>query len=294
MENKALTEISCPTLSLFRKGKARNVYDLGDKLLLVASDRVSAFDVVLPNGIPDKGRLLTKISEFWFDKIPSHFLHHLISTNVDEFPSEVQIYRDQLEGRSMLVKKTHLIEVECVVRGYLVGSGWKEYQESGTVCGVQLPEGLQLASKLETPIFTPAAKHFDGHDENISEARMTELLGDALTQKLKSMSMELYAFGRDFADERGIILADTKFEFGLLDGEVILIDEVLTPDSSRYWPKDLYQEGVSPPSFDKQIVRDYLASLSDWNREAPGPELPESIVEKVRAEYERLDALLTR
>ena len=290
--SSALTDIICPNLKLFRKGKVRNVYDLGDKLLLVASDRVSAFDVVLPNGIPDKGKVLTRISKFWFDNVPSYFSHHLISTDVDDFPAEAQPYREQLEGRSMLVKKTELVEVECVVRGYLVGSGWKEYQESGTVCGITLPEGLKQASKLEQPIFTPAAKHFDGHDENISEARMTELLGDDLTQKLKKMSLELYAYGRDFAAEKGIVLADTKFEFGLLEGEIILIDEVLTPDSSRYWPKEHYQVGISPPSFDKQIVRDYLASVSDWNKQAPGPELPSDVVDKARSEYLRLESLL--
>lgn len=293
MTSTALTDISCPNLTLFRQGKVRNVYDLGDKLLLVASDRVSAFDVVLPNGIPDKGKVLTRISEFWFDQLPSQFKHHLISSDVADFPAEAQPYKDQLEGRSMLVKKTDLIEVECVVRGYLVGSGWKEYQESGTVCGIELPKGLSQASKLESPIFTPAAKHFDGHDENISEAKMTEMLGEELTQKLKKMSLELYAYGRDVAAERGIILADTKFEFGLLDGEIILIDEVLTPDSSRYWPKEKYEVGISPPSFDKQIVRDHLASVSDWNKQAPGPELPANVVDTARAEYLRLESLLT-
>ncbi len=289
-----LTEINLPTLKLFRKGKVRNVYDLGEYLLIVASDRISAFDVVLPNGIPEKGKVLTRVSQFWFDKIGSNYNHHLISTNVDEFPSETQPYKEILRGRSMFVRKTDLIEVECVVRGYLIGTGWKEYQQSGTVCGIALPANLRMADKLPEPIFTPAYKAMDGgHDENISFEKMQSLIGAELSENLRRISLELYALGRDYAETRGIILADTKFEFGRIGDQLILIDEVLTPDSSRYWPKSEYQPGSSPPSFDKQIVRDYLESTT-WNKQYPGPVLPEDIIKKASEKYLELERILTK
>lgn len=289
-----ITEINLPTLKLFRKGKVRNVYDLGEHLLIVASDRISAFDVVLPNGIPEKGKVLTRVSQFWFDKIRSDYDHHLISTNVDEFPAETQPYKEILRGRSMFVRKTDLIEVECVVRGYLIGTGWKEYQQSGTVCGIALPANLRMADKLPEPIFTPAYKAMDGgHDENISFEKMQNLLGTELSENLRKISLDLYALGRDYAETRGIILADTKFEFGRIGDQLILIDEVLTPDSSRYWPKSEYQPGSSPPSFDKQIVRDYLESTT-WNKQYPGPVLPEDIIKKASEKYLELERILTK
>lgn len=286
-----LTDISCPNLTPFKSGKVRNLFDLGDHLLIVASDRVSAFDYVLPEGIPEKGKVLTRVSRYWFDKISDKFNHHLISTDVNDFPEECQPYRSILEGRSMLVKKTKLIEIECVVRGYIVGSGWKEYQESGTVCGLPLPNGLQQADKLDEPIFTPAFKASDGHDENISFERMVELIGQDLAETLRDKSIELYLYGRDVAESKGIILADTKFEFGTIDDDIVLIDEVLTPDSSRYWPKDAYRPGISPPSFDKQIVRDYLEE-SGWDKTPPIPHLPESVIEKASKKYLELERLL--
>ena len=286
-----ITDYTQMDLPLFKQGKVRNVYDLGDKLLIVAFDRVSSFDIVLPDGIPEKGRVLTNLSEFWFGHTQSLVPNHCISTNVDEFPEETHKYKDLLQGRSMLVKKTELIEVECVVRGYIMGTGWKEYQQSGTVCGIPLPEGLQLADKLPEPIFTPAFKAASGHDENITVDRMKELVGEELTEFLSKTSIDLYKKGRDYAAERGIILADTKFEFGKLGDDVILIDEVLTPDSSRFWPKSDYKPGISPPSFDKQIVRDYLES-SGWDKKPPVPNLPEHVIQKASERYLEVEKLL--
>ncbi|MBG90474.1 MAG: phosphoribosylaminoimidazolesuccinocarboxamide synthase [Actinobacteria bacterium] len=288
---QVLTNINCPNLKLFKEGKVRSVFDLGEQLLIVASDRVSAFDVILNEGIPQKAAVLTQISEFWFSQLGDICEHHLISTNVRDFPEECQEYAEQLEGRSMLVKKTDLIEVECVVRGYLVGSGWKDYQNTGKVCGHQLPEGLQLADPLPEPIFTPATKATSGHDENISIDQMKTAIGETLTNQLMDISMKIYEYGRKTAEEKGIILADTKFEFGLLDGKIILIDEVLTPDSSRYWAKSEYQPGISPPSYDKQIVRDHL-DQSDWNKQAPAPSLPEHIITKASDKYLEIQDLL--
>ncbi len=283
------TDFNCPELTLFRKGKVRNVYDFGDTLLLVSSDRISAFDEIIEAGIPNKGKTLTELSEFWFKKlgIPNHF----ISTNPDDFPTETVPYKDMLSGRSMLVKKTELIPIECVVRGYIIGSGWKDYQRSGTVCGHELPSGLQLAQQLDTPLFTPASKSHDGHDENISVATMRDQIGAELTQQLEELSMSIYATAAEYALQKGIIIADTKFEFGLLNGSVILIDEVLTPDSSRFWPKDRYDVGTSPPSFDKQIVRDYIAS-TNWDQQTKIPDLPTEIIEKTANEYRRIAQLL--
>ncbi len=289
-----LTELNFEGLKLFKQGKVRSVYDFGSELLLVASDRVSAFDFILPQGIPDKGAVLTGVSKFWFDKTQHIVNNHLISMDTADFPESTQPYAADLAGRSMYVKKTELIPVECVVRGYIIGSGWKDYQESGQVCGITLPEGLKQAQKFSEPLFTPASKAEQGdHDENISFDVMADMIGKELATKLKDISLKLYQFGQAYAEEKGIILADTKFEFGLCDGDVILIDEVLTPDSSRYWAADTYQEGISPPSYDKQIVRDYLAN-SDWNKQAPVPNLPDDIIQKAAQKYQEVYELLTR
>jgi len=288
-----LTSINFDQLPLFKTGKVRSVFDFGDTLLIVASDRVSAFDFILPTGIPGKGAVLTALSEVWFEKTNHLVKNHLITTDVKQFPAETEPYHEFLEGRSMLVKKTSLIPVECVVRGYLIGSGWKDYQATGQVCGIDLPEGLQQAGKLAEPIFTPAFKAEQGdHDENISFEKMIELIGEPLAVKLKEISLALYEFGRDYAESKGIILADTKFEFGLLNDEIILIDEVLTPDSSRYWAQSEYKEGISPPSYDKQIVRDYLANCG-WDKKEPIPTLPESVVQKVADKYHEVETLLS-
>tara|TARA_Y100001970_G_scaffold45565_1_gene57175 strand:- start:121 stop:1011 length:891 start_codon:yes stop_codon:yes gene_type:complete len=288
-----LTTIDFKQLPLFKTGKVRSVFDFGDMLLIVASDRVSAFDFILPTGIPGKGAVLTTLSELWFNKTKQIVNNHLITTDVKQFPSQTTPYHEFLEGRSMLVKKTSLVPVECVVRGYLIGSGWKDYQQTGKVCGIDLPEGLKQAGKLDTPIFTPAFKAEQGeHDENISFEKMGELIGDSLATKLKKISLDLYEFGRQYAESRGIILADTKFEFGLLEDEIILIDEVLTPDSSRYWAKTDYQEGISPPSYDKQIVRDYLANCG-WNKTEPVPKLPDDVIQKVSQKYHEVESLLS-
>jgi phosphoribosylaminoimidazole-succinocarboxamide synthase len=280
-----ITEINCPNLKLFKKGKVRSVYDFGDKLLIVASDRISAFDFILPTGIPNKANVLTELSKYWFSYTKDLVKNHFITSNVDDYPEEAKEYRDILEGRSMLVTKTELIPIECVVRGYIVGSGWKEYLDRGTVCEIKLPEGLEQAAKLSEPLFTPAFKAEQGdHDENISVDRMKEIVGEALTEKLSKISIDLYNKVTAYTAKRGIILADTKFEFGLLNDEIILIDECFTPDSSRFWDASTYRTGISPESYDKQIVRDYLEN-SDWNKEAPVPELPKSIIEKASAKY---------
>ncbi len=288
-----LTAINFDQLPLFKTGKVRSVFDFGDQLLIVASDRVSAFDFILPTGIPGKGAVLTSLSEIWFNKTNHIVKNHLITTDISQFPDKTKPYHEFLEGRSMLVKKTKLIPIECVVRGYLIGSGWKDYQNTGQVCGIDLPNNLKQAGKLEEPLFTPAFKAEQGdHDENISFEKMVELIGESLAKKLKNISLELYKFGRDFAQERGIILADTKFEFGILNDEIILIDEVLTPDSSRYWPEAEYQEGISPPSYDKQIVRDYLANCG-WDKQEPVPNLPEDVIQKVVGKYNEVKSLLS-
>ncbi len=265
-----------------RRGKVRDVYDFGDKLLFIATDRISAFDWVLPSGIPDKGRVLTKLSEMWFAHLDVP--NHLISMNLDDLPLPEGTDREALEGRSMVVRKTEVVPIECVVRGYLSGSGWKEYQQSGSVCGISLPDGLQESQQLPEPIFTPATKEDEGHDENISFERMCEIVGQDLSEKLRELSIDIYQRGAEYARERGIIIADTKFEFGRIDGELILIDEVLTPDSSRFWPIDQYEPGHGQPSYDKQFVRDWLLS-TDWDRNSTPPELPEEIIEQTRAKY---------
>ena len=283
METTAQASIDLPGIKKLRSGKVREVFDLGDTLLFVATDRLSAFDVILPDPIPKKGAVLNQLSAFWFNKF-GKIENHFIAMDFNAFPKQLRPFRDQLEGRSMIVRKTNPLAVECVVRGYLAGSGWKEYQESQSVCGIKLPAGLKQASKLPEPIFTPATKADTGHDENIDMERCSEIVGNEIAERVKGLSLEIYSAGRDHAEKKGIILADTKFEFGLVDGHLILIDEVLTPDSSRYWPADHYAEGQSPPSFDKQFVRDYLETL-DWNKTPPGPKLPGDVIARTAAKY---------
>ncbi len=273
-----VTDTSFLELQLRSKGKVRDIYDVGDALLLIATDRVSAFDVVLPTGIAHKGQVLTQISKFWFEKFAHIVPNHMITTHVADMPEPICRYPEQLQGRSMLVKKAEVVPVECVVRGYLAGSGWKEYQKQGTVCGITLPKGLVDSEKLPEPIFTPAAKNNVGHDENISFERMNEIVGVELANKLKEISMRLYKEAAAYALEKGIILADTKFEFGLYQGEIILIDECFTPDSSRFWLLSEYKKGQSQASLDKQFIRDWLET-TDWNKEPPAPMLPDWVIQ---------------
>jgi phosphoribosylaminoimidazole-succinocarboxamide synthase len=277
------SSIDLPGIKKLRSGKVREVYDLGETLLFVATDRLSAFDVILPDPIPHKGAVLNQLSAFWFkrfDRIDNHF----VTADFDDFPQHLQPFRDQLAGRSMIVRKTKPLPVECVVRGYLAGSGWKEYQELQSVCGEKLPPGLQLASQLPGPIFTPATKSDTGHDLNIDMNACRQILGNEMAERVRDLSLQIYAAGRDHAAECGIIVADTKFEFGVVDGKLLLIDECLTPDSSRFWPKNQYVVGQSPPSFDKQFVRDYLETL-DWNKTPPAPALPQDVIAKTSAKY---------
>jgi len=288
----AITHTDLPGLNIFRKGKVRDVYDLGETLLIVATDRISAFDVIMPNGITDKGRILTAMSLFWFEFTEDIIDNHLIAHDVDDFPAELHQFREILEGRSMLVKKTDPLPVECVARGYIAGSGWKDYQETGAICGIDLPSGLKQAEKLPESIFTPATKADEGHDENISFDQATAILGKETAAFLKETTIRIYEKARDYAAGRGIIISDTKFEFGAISDRIILIDEILTPDSSRFWPGDLYQTGISPPSFDKQFVRDYLEGLT-WDKTPPAPELPDEIVEGTRQKYLEAYELLT-
>ncbi len=268
------------------RGKVRDIYEIGGQLLLVATDRISAFDVVLPNGIPDKGKVLNQLSMYWFDKSRDLVNNHVVTGDVDAYPDELAPYRDQLALRSMLVTKLEPVPFECVVRGYLYGSGWKEYQQEQSVCGIALPEGMRLADKFDAPLFTPATKEASGHDVNVSATFMAEALGEELTTQLKDISLRLYELGRREAADKGIIIADTKFEFGRdpKSGELYLIDEVLTPDSSRFWPQADYAPGHDQPSFDKQFVREYLETL-DWDKAPPGPELPAEVIEGTRERY---------
>ena len=284
-----------PGLKIFKRGKVRDVYDLGDTLLMVATDRISAFDVVMPDPIPDKGKILTKISIFWFDLMKPLLQNHIISSKTDDYPEECKKYADILEGRSMLVKKTNPLPVECVVRGYISGSGWKSYQESGRICGIKLPEGLKESEKLAETIFTPSTKEEVGtHDVNIDFDEAVNLIGKDIAEKVKSLSYEIYKKGAEIAEEKGIIIADTKFEFGLIEDEIILIDEVLTPDSSRFWPKETYRPGGSQESFDKQYLRDYLLSIN-WDQKPPAPPLPEEVIKNTRNKYiEALNKLTGR
>ena len=284
-ENVVITETNMPNVPLLSRGKVRDIYDLGEHLLLVATDRISAFDVIMPTPIPDKGRILTQLSVFWFKKFEDKVRNHLVSSSVEDYPEVCRQYRDQLEGRSILVRKAKPLPVECIVRGYLVGSGWKEYKASGTVCGIKLREGLVEAQKLDEPIFTPSTKAEKGeHDENISFDEMVKLVGKDIAGNVKELSLFIYKEGAREALERGIIIADTKFEFGICDDELLLIDEVLTPDSSRFWPADEYTPGKTPRSFDKQYLRDYLVEMG-WSPDQPPPELPEEVVKNTRSKY---------
>jgi phosphoribosylaminoimidazole-succinocarboxamide synthase len=285
-QSPVVLQTNIPGVPAPKRGKVRDIYDLGDKLLIVVTDRISAFDVIMPNGIPDKGVVLNQISHFWFKQVEGIIPNHVISTELSTLPEPFQKAKDQLLNRSMIVKKAKPLPAECIVRGYLTGSGLKEYQKTGKVCGIELPKGLVESSRIAEPIFTPSTKAEEGHDLNISFKEMKKILkDDLLAEKVKDTSLAIYKKGRDVADGKGIIIADTKFEFGLLDGKLILIDEVMTPDSSRFWPKAEYKEGVSQKSFDKQFVRDYLETLKDWNKTPPGPVLPEEIVAKTREKY---------
>ncbi len=280
-------------IKLFKRGKVRDVYDLGDTYLIVSTDRLSAYDVIMQEGIPLKGKILTKISEFWFNFTKNILPNHLITTDVNKFPEVCKKYSDVLKGRSMLVKKAELIPLECIVRGYITGSGWNERKKSGTVCGIQLPENLVESEKLPEPIFTPSTKAEIGdHDENISEGRAIEIVGEKVYQTVKSKSLEIYKTAADYANEKGIILADTKMEFGFVGEQIILIDELLTPDSSRFWPKDLYVKGRGQASFDKQYVRDYLSSIK-FNKQPPAPNLPEEVINNTTKKYQEALELLT-
>jgi phosphoribosylaminoimidazole-succinocarboxamide synthase len=278
-------ETSFSDLNLVTRGKVRDIYDLGEHLLIVTSDRISAFDVIMNEGIPNKGRVLTQISKFWFEQMGDIIPNHIVATEVADFPAITHKYRDQLEGRSMLVKKASPLPVECIVRGYLSGSGWKEYRQKGSICGIDLPAGLKESQALPEPIFTPSTKAELGeHDENISFAEAVEICGGDLAEQAKQATLAIYKRARTLADAKGIIIADTKFEFGVFEGKLIWIDEALTPDSSRFWHKDLYHPGGAQPSFDKQFLRDYLETL-DWGKKAPAPPLPAEVINKTAEKY---------
>ena len=295
MTSNVLLESRLEGVSVKSRGKVRDIYDVDNYLLLVTSDRVSAFDVVLPSGIPDKGKVLNQLSLYWFKKSESLVQNHVITSDVARYPEILQPFSEQLSLRSMLVKKLNPLPFECVVRGYLYGSGWKEYQETGEVCGIQLAKGLRLADPFDEPLFTPSTKEESGHDINVSESFMANDLGQELTSQLKRISIDLYTLGRQEALKKGIIIADTKFEFGQdpETGELFLIDEVLTPDSSRFWPLEEYDPGRNQPSFDKQFVREYLETLDDWDKTPPGPELPADVIAGTRERYVRAYRSLT-
>lgn len=282
--NEALLELDLPGIKKIKSGKVREMFDLGDRLLMVATDRISAFDVVMPNGIPRKGEVLTQISFFWFERFAAWMPNHLLAGAADALPKNLQPHAAKLQRRSMIVKKARPLPIECVVRGYLAGSGWAEYRKQQTVCGIRLPAGLQESSELTEPIFTPATKAETGHDENISFETACKIAGAEVTTKARDASIRLYREAREYARQRGIIIADTKFEFGIYDGQLILIDEVLTPDSSRFWPTNQYAPGRGQPSFDKQFVRDYLDTLK-WDKTPPGPRLPDDVVSKTSEKY---------
>ncbi|MCX5716786.1 MAG: phosphoribosylaminoimidazolesuccinocarboxamide synthase [Nitrospirae bacterium] len=302
---QVLMETDLKDIKFLRRGKVRDVYEIDYYLLIIATDRVSAFDVILPNGIPNKGRILTQISIYWFGQMKDIIENHIVATDVKDYPKVLHKYKDILEGRSMLVRKAKPMPVECIVRGYLSGSGWKEYKKSGTVCGIKLPEGLVESSRLDEPIFTPSTKAQEGHDINISFDETRKIVGDDTATKLRDTSLKIYKKAREMAEKKGIIIADTKMEFGIYqdagckmqdasgqEGKLILIDEVLTPDSSRFWSMKDYKPGKSQDSFDKQIVRDYLLTL-DWNQTYPGPKLPDEIIEKTTARYREILGILT-
>jgi phosphoribosylaminoimidazole-succinocarboxamide synthase len=283
MQTSPQSFVDLPGIKKLRSGKVREVFDLGETLLFVATDRISAFDVILPDPIPKKGAVLNQLSAFWFNRF-GKIANHYITSDFDHFPKQLRPFREQLAGRSMIVRKTKPLPVECVVRGYLAGSGWKEYRESQSVCGIKLPGGLKLASKLPEAIFTPATKNDEGHDLNIDWNECCRILGTEVATRARNLSLQIYSAGRDHAAQRGIIVADTKFEFGMKDDQLLLIDECLTPDSSRFWPADQYVIGQSPPSFDKQFVRDYLEAL-DWDKTPPGPKLPGDVIARTAAKY---------
>ena len=292
MSPDPILSLDLPGITKVKSGKVREVFDLGDSLLFVATDRISAFDCVMPNGIPRKGEVLTQVSHFWFDQTEIWLPNHRLLKAKDPLPDRLKPFASVLNGRSMIVRKTQPLPIECVVRGYLSGSGWKEYQKSGSVCGIALPPGLLESSELPEPIFTPATKAESGHDENISFEEAARLTGHDIAQQARDLSLRLYRFARDYARTRGILIADTKFEFGRVDGQLILIDEVLTPDSSRFWPAEHYATGRGQPSFDKQFVRDHLETL-DWDKTPPAPALPTEIVDKTQAKYLEAYRLLT-
>jgi phosphoribosylaminoimidazole-succinocarboxamide synthase len=281
-----------PALTPYARGKVRDVYAVGDDLLIIATDRISAFDYILATGIPGKGQVLTQLSLFWFDFLKDMVPHHLITATVDGYPPQVREYRSQLEGRSMLVRRARMVEIECVARGYLSGSGWKEYQASGSVCGIPLPAGLRESDKLPEPIFTPATKAASGHDENISYETMVQITGEEVANELRALTLRIYSVAAEYAASRGIIIADTKFEFGYVDGRLTLADEVLTPDSSRFWPVNEYRPGGPQPSFDKQYVRDYLESIR-WNKQPPAPGLPDEVAARTSEKYQEAYRMLT-
>jgi phosphoribosylaminoimidazole-succinocarboxamide synthase len=283
-QSRILLQTDFPELTLHARGKVRDLYSLNGQLLFVATDRISAFDYVLATGIPEKGRVLTQLSLFWFDFLKDVVKNHLVTANVDQYPAPLKKYADDLRGRSMLVTKAQMIDIECVARGYLSGSGWKEYQQTGAVCGIKLPAGLKESDKLPEPIFTPATKALTGHDENISIEEMAKRTGKEMAEKLRDLTLKIYKTAADYAAGRGIIIADTKFEFGQTSQGLILADEVLTPDSSRFWPADKYQPGKAQESFDKQFVRDYLEAIK-WNKQPPAPSLPEDVARKTSEKY---------
>lgn len=293
MMSKLVLKTEFPDLKLVRRGKVRDIYDLGEHLLMVVSDRVSAFDVILPNGIPGKGGILTQISLFWFEMMKDIIENHIVSSDVDEFPAQCEPYREDLDGRSILVKKASPMPVECIVRGYISGSGWKGYQTDGKVCGIPLPAGLRESDRLPEALFTPSTKAEEGHDINISFDETVKIVGKETAEQLRNTSLAIYKKAARHAETKGIIIADTKFEFGMYNDKLILIDEILTPDSSRFWSKKDYQPGRGQDSFDKQIVRDYLETL-DWDKTPPGPVLPDDVVEKTVRRYQEILEILTK
>ena len=288
----AIMQTNLPGLKLHGRGKVRDIYDLGEHFLIVATDRLSAFDVVLPTPIPNKGKVLTQMSAFWFDHFKDFVPNHVVSTNVDDYPKNLQASRNQLEGRSMLVNKAKVFPIECVARGFLAGSGLKDYNNTGKVCGIPLPAGLRESERLPQPIFTPATKAETGHDENISEEQAARIVGQENIQRLKKLTLSIYSRAVEFALKQGIVICDTKFEFGTINGQISIVDEMLTPDSSRFWPADQYSPGKPQPSFDKQYVRDYLERIG-WNKQPPAPELPEDIVRATSAKYVQALRVLT-
>jgi phosphoribosylaminoimidazole-succinocarboxamide synthase len=291
-QNPIILETNLPGVERYGRGKVRDVYTVADGLVIVATDRISAFDYILPTGIPDKGKVLTQLSIFWFDFLRDLTPTHFLSAQVDEYPEPLPQFRDQLEGRSMLVKRAKMIEIECVARGYISGSGWKEYKQQGTVCGIQLPAGLKESDKLPEPIFTPATKAQTGHDENVSFEHVASLIGEELAGRLRDLTLNIYKRAAQYAETRGIIIADTKFEFGFVGDELVLGDEVLTPDSSRFWPAETYKPGGPQFSFDKQFVRDYLESIH-WNKQPPAPPLPEEVAARTGEKYRQAYKVLT-